>query len=809
MSTEHRAQSTEASYTYKLLVLTSSILFLTACGGSSSSSPTPQTKTFKVSANVASGEGTVTPTQQSIEQGKTTTLNLSPKDGYQIASATGCNGTLKNNVYTTGAINADCQVQVSFEEKIATINTLEAKVEVKQEVQLLSADVTQNLAIAGNKLTFVGNPKLKVGDVFVANEIAYKVEAIGGSASATEIITSEPSLNDIYDEIEISGEFNDYAEFIPVTDNTPIVQARSANARVITAASNSTSTTERFELLSKSNKNGFSVSKYTVEIEKGVLKTTGTIDTGLIVKADKWKVLSGEGSANIDMYIEPTIEIAFTKSQSVFDQAAQDNGVCMGIGGNSAALKNKRAEKLGPGRYLLGYMQFPVTTPIPVRIRVPVCVAVNAEANAEFKLLEFTGKATIKTGLGKSSTISSTNNLKLNVPNKNATVPDGEPVTDASTSTTVLKKTVGIKGLVSFPEISVEIVDASGYIAGVGVMVSPIAEASLTGTVPALTVNTDFNKLSVGDPELCLTLEGKGTLRGKGFVDFFWTKGTPLQVKHSHEFFKETKKWGLCKEEEKPVIDCNQTFQLPYNWSGTPLHVGGTDLTSREQGIISFKLSDLAAMNPNKSIKSNLRSTDNLAKIAPPASDPSLRYFNLGEKVGASENNTIQKYNEIVNACINDNTTLVKMLPKNILLDNCDASLKIPVFDDLPNSGRIGYITENSRKHINSFIANKGLKETLRELDHSLGIFRTDDTILMDTTIPDSSGFLSTQTVPLSTLDDDDQDGVSNGGHHGILLFNEERNAEEYKKSDVDLIKKYRENLKCYKNSISTMMAAK
>lgn len=555
MSTEHRAQSTEASYTYKLLVLTSSILFLTACGGSSSSSPTPQTKTFKVSANVASGEGTVTPTQQSIEQGKTTTLNLSPKDGYQIASATGCNGTLKNNVYTTGAINADCQVQVSFEEKIATINTLEAKVEVKQEVQLLSADVTQNLAIAGNKLTFVGNPKLKVGDVFVANEIAYKVEAIGGSASATEIITSEPSLNDIYDEIEISGEFNDYAEFIPVTDNTPIVQARSANARVITAASNSTSTTERFELLSKSNKNGFSVSKYTVEIEKGVLKTTGTIDTGLIVKADKWKVLSGEGSANIDMYIEPTIEIAFTKSQSVFDQAAQDNGVCMGIGGNSAALKNKRAEKLGPGRYLLGYMQFPVTTPIPVRIRVPVCVAVNAEANAEFKLLEFTGKATIKTGLGKSSTISSTNNLKLNVPNKNATVPDGEPVTDASTSTTVLKKTVGIKGLVSFPEISVEIVDASGYIAGVGVMVSPIAEASLTGTVPALTVNTDFNKLSVGDPELCLTLEGKGTLRGKGFVDFFWTKGTPLQVKHSHEFFKETKKWGLCKEENNHVSE--------------------------------------------------------------------------------------------------------------------------------------------------------------------------------------------------------------------------------------------------------------
>jgi hypothetical protein len=44
----------------------------------------------------------------------TTSFLVTPDTGYQLASVTGCGGTLNGTMYTTGAVTADCAVAASF-----------------------------------------------------------------------------------------------------------------------------------------------------------------------------------------------------------------------------------------------------------------------------------------------------------------------------------------------------------------------------------------------------------------------------------------------------------------------------------------------------------------------------------------------------------------------------------------------------------------------------------------------------------------------------------------------------------------------
>lgn len=69
--------------------------------------------TYTVSTTTST-DGILNQTTTTLEHGATTTFTLTPPAGYSIASASGCNGSLNGNQYTTGAVTADCTVSASF-----------------------------------------------------------------------------------------------------------------------------------------------------------------------------------------------------------------------------------------------------------------------------------------------------------------------------------------------------------------------------------------------------------------------------------------------------------------------------------------------------------------------------------------------------------------------------------------------------------------------------------------------------------------------------------------------------------------------
>lgn len=58
--------------------------------------------------------GSVSPQSVNVLGGGTATFTLTPGEGYNVSSITGCDGTLEGNTYTTGTINANCAIDVSF-----------------------------------------------------------------------------------------------------------------------------------------------------------------------------------------------------------------------------------------------------------------------------------------------------------------------------------------------------------------------------------------------------------------------------------------------------------------------------------------------------------------------------------------------------------------------------------------------------------------------------------------------------------------------------------------------------------------------
>jgi uncharacterized repeat protein (TIGR02543 family) len=82
-------------------------------------------KTYTVTPSAGAG-GTINPSiAQTVNHGSTMSFSISPDTGYDIASVTGCGGTLNGNTYTTGAITVDCTVSATFAIKsyTLTVNT--------------------------------------------------------------------------------------------------------------------------------------------------------------------------------------------------------------------------------------------------------------------------------------------------------------------------------------------------------------------------------------------------------------------------------------------------------------------------------------------------------------------------------------------------------------------------------------------------------------------------------------------------------------------------------------------------------------
>jgi hypothetical protein len=69
---------------------------------------------YTVTPSAGSG-GSISPnTPQSVDYGKDTSFTVTPDAGYLIETVEGCGGSLDGNIYTTGAITADCAVTATF-----------------------------------------------------------------------------------------------------------------------------------------------------------------------------------------------------------------------------------------------------------------------------------------------------------------------------------------------------------------------------------------------------------------------------------------------------------------------------------------------------------------------------------------------------------------------------------------------------------------------------------------------------------------------------------------------------------------------
>ena len=103
--------------------LTLLIPLLISCGGGGGGSALEipsVTPSFNISA--ASGDnGSISPSMVSVVQGQTATFTVTPETGYSVLSASGCNGTLSENTYTTGTILAACSVTVQYAQYMSTV----------------------------------------------------------------------------------------------------------------------------------------------------------------------------------------------------------------------------------------------------------------------------------------------------------------------------------------------------------------------------------------------------------------------------------------------------------------------------------------------------------------------------------------------------------------------------------------------------------------------------------------------------------------------------------------------------------------
>ena len=112
---------TLSNYQTALLALIIPLLISCGGGGGSSAPELPAvTATFDISA-AAGANGSISPATISVTQGQTTTFTVTPETGYSVLSISGCNGTLSENIYTTGTISAACSVTVQYTKYMSTV----------------------------------------------------------------------------------------------------------------------------------------------------------------------------------------------------------------------------------------------------------------------------------------------------------------------------------------------------------------------------------------------------------------------------------------------------------------------------------------------------------------------------------------------------------------------------------------------------------------------------------------------------------------------------------------------------------------
>jgi hypothetical protein len=108
---------------YKTTILTLIIPLLVSCGGGGGGSASEIPAIIPtISVSAASGNnGSISPASVSVTQGQTATFTVIADTGYSVSSISGCNGTLSETTFITGAITSSCSVTVSFATYMSTV----------------------------------------------------------------------------------------------------------------------------------------------------------------------------------------------------------------------------------------------------------------------------------------------------------------------------------------------------------------------------------------------------------------------------------------------------------------------------------------------------------------------------------------------------------------------------------------------------------------------------------------------------------------------------------------------------------------
>lgn len=96
----------------------------------------------------ATGNGSISPSLRTVRNQETGQFTLTPQPHHHIQSATGCNGSLDGNVYTTGPVDRPCTVSVAFAPNLYTVDaTAIGNGTVSPASQVLMANQTASLTL--------------------------------------------------------------------------------------------------------------------------------------------------------------------------------------------------------------------------------------------------------------------------------------------------------------------------------------------------------------------------------------------------------------------------------------------------------------------------------------------------------------------------------------------------------------------------------------------------------------------------------------------------------------------------------------